>query len=102
MKEEQTSFPLLLSAGSPRDWEELGCPKEVPWGFVEPHDIQARRNHGGQTLQELARRGGLSPAELLCVVTRRHWTAMHAWGDAPHEYAVPELLRLLEVWERSQ
>lgn len=45
--------------------------RSVPWAWVAPHETQARRNHGGQTLERLAERGGLSPVELYCVV--------HAW-----------------------
>ena len=64
-------FPLL----SPGQWQKHVTPvvfdmlpKSVPWSLVERHDDQARKNHGGQSLAELASRGGLSPAELYCVM----------------------------------
>ena len=46
--------------------------KSVPWRIVQRHAWQAKRNHE-QTLERLAERGGLSPAELLCVLNDRHW-----------------------------
>ncbi len=52
--------------------EALGCPRSVPWAIVAPHEEQARRNHG-QSLTRLAERGGLSPAELVAVLTDRSW-----------------------------
>lgn len=42
-------------------------PKWIPWALVEPHAARARKNHG-QTLEQLAARGGLSPFELWCVI----------------------------------
>jgi hypothetical protein len=35
---------------------------------VAPHEAQAQFNHGGQTLERLNERGGLSPYELYAVV----------------------------------
>lgn len=39
----------------------------VPWWAMEPHGKQAERNHG-QTLERLAERGGLGPAEAWWVI----------------------------------
>jgi len=36
----------------------------------------AKRNHGGQTLQRLAERGGLGPCEMLAVMEKRKWESM--------------------------
>lgn len=30
----------------------------VPWGLIAPHERRARANHGGQSLNRLAERGG--------------------------------------------
>lgn len=57
------SFPVLRSH-LPRG---TTCPRSVPWSLVEPHAAQAKTNHS-QTLERLAERGGLSPAELWCLV----------------------------------
>jgi hypothetical protein len=40
-----------------------------------PHEAQAYANHG-QSLERLAQRGGLSPAEALAVVEGRPWKAI--------------------------
>lgn len=40
----------------------------VPWAMIEPHEAQAKRNHGGQTLRRLAERGGLGAAEAVAVL----------------------------------
>lgn len=49
----------------------LDC--SVPWSVVAPFEARAQRNHGGQTLERLADRGGLSPTELWCVVHGVGW-----------------------------
>lgn len=48
----------------------------VPWSVMAPHDWQAKKNHCGQSLEELARRGGLDPTEAICVV--RGWDYFEA------------------------
>lgn len=48
----------------------------IPWGIIAPHEQQAQRNHGGQTLQRLAERGGLSPCEAVAVLEDRSWHRM--------------------------
>jgi hypothetical protein len=45
----------------------------IPWSMIEPYDTQAQINHGGQTLERLAQRGGLGPTEALAVLTDRRW-----------------------------
>lgn len=72
-----------------RELERLGCPRSVPWRLLAPHEKQALRNHG-QTMQRLAERGGLSPAELMCVLEDKHWS--ERVDDAA---AVPDLLRVV-------
>lgn len=41
----------------------MGGPS-LPWAMIAPHEAQAKTNHG-QTLEQLAERGGLSPSEAL-------------------------------------
>lgn len=65
MLAEQRRFPILDAPA--------GCPKSVPWSLVEPHAAQAASNHGGQTLERLAERGGLCPSELYAVVHDQRW-----------------------------
>ena len=42
----------------------------IPWSAIEAHRKQAEGNHG-QTLEVLARRGGLDPAELFLALSDR-------------------------------
>lgn len=69
-------------------------PRAVPWGLVAPHARQAAANHDGQTLEQLAARGGLDVRELLAVLQDRPFynardvpmaaalLALHAANDA--------------------
>ncbi len=54
----------------------------VPWEIFTPEDeAQAKRNHG-QTLGELAGRGGTSICELTAILDHRPWRQeqwLHAW-----------------------
>ena len=40
----------------------------VPWEFMVPHEAQHKANHGGQTLEHMAQRGGLGATESWCCV----------------------------------
>lgn len=46
----------------------------IPWALVAPFEAQAQRNHGGQTLERLAERGGLDESELWCVMHCKLWS----------------------------
>lgn len=48
----------------------------IPWEMIRPHEMQARSNHGGQTLDKLAARGGLGACEALAVLDDRRWERM--------------------------
>lgn len=69
-------FPLLLSYPIAADH-----PRSVPWAFVSPHEKKAMANHGGQTLQRLAERGGLSPRELYAVIHDLPWRQLDGVSD---------------------
>lgn len=45
----------------------LGTNESIDWNLIALHEKQAMENHCGQTLEQLARRHGLSWYELLCV-----------------------------------
>lgn len=76
--EEMKGFPVMLSHVSHRERAQYDdCPKSIPWGVIAPHDSQAQINHGGQTLERLAKRGGLSPDELVAVMEDRKWRPMN-------------------------
>lgn len=61
---ERKLFPVLGSHGAKVDWQ-----------FVADHGKQAHANHY-QTVEHLAKRGGLSWSELAAVVGNRKWSAM--------------------------
>lgn len=65
---DQRMFPVLYHR---LDERGSGLPACVPWSLVAPHERQAQRNHGGQSLERLAQRGGLIPLELYLVVHDR-------------------------------
>lgn len=48
---------------------------QVPMDMLRPHAKQAYRNHG-QTLERLADRGGLAPAEALAILDDRPFEPM--------------------------
>ena len=59
-----------------RDGQDIPeCPNSVPWGLIEPHDAQAKRNHG-QSLRRLSERGGLAPSEAVAVLEDRRYHRM--------------------------
>jgi hypothetical protein len=88
-------FPVLwqsLTLDEKALMQEIGCPKVVPWDFVEPHREQAKRNHA-QTLERLAQRGGLSPSELVAVVTGEGLQSVIGSSDVERSRVLVELLR---------
>ena len=85
-------FPVLWQ-GRPSElaeWRRLSCPKTVPWSLLASNERRAQLNHG-QSLETLAERGGLSPAEIMCVIEDRKLFPVTE-TDAE---AVPRLLVLL-------
>ncbi len=71
-------FPILLSWQDERDFPDY--PRSVPWSFVAPHEKQAEENHD-QSLELLAKRGGLDPSEMLAIVTGKRWNEIDASQD---------------------
>lgn len=59
-------FPVLHS--SHRD----GDAEYIPWEILEPHEAQIYANHG-QSLEQLASRGGLSWREIYAVITDKEF-----------------------------
>ena len=43
----------------------------IPWDMIAPHEAQARTNHCGQSLEQLASLSGLSAKEALAVLENR-------------------------------
>lgn len=83
----------------------------VPWEYMEPHEAMAKKNHG-QTLEQLAKRGGLGCAEAEMCATGCHahgvdWDQQQLKGEwlarAEHVNADYRVLQsqLTEVLERE-
>jgi|SRR5271155_599602 len=97
-------FPVLLSYGERKRF--VDCPRSVPWGLLAPHEAQARINHDGQDLATLARRGGLGPSEMICILRDLHWREMvfdrlHGISEAQERECIEELKRLVASWEST-
>lgn len=65
-----------LSTHTERRFPIMGGPS-IPWSVIAPWDDQARRNHGSQSLERLAQRGGLGPSEAVAVLLGQRWTPDH-------------------------
>lgn len=87
-------YPLLLDSRDRKDYPLL--PETVPLGMVDT--VTARRqacaNHG-QTLDELARRGGLHPVELVAVMDGKPYPVGLGTANlkAHTDWAAAEVLR---------
>lgn len=81
-------FPIITDQSKLSREVRRAWPQTVPWWFVEPARARAKRNHD-QTLEELARRGGLSPQELWCAL---HGHGLFKSGDVPSEEACGQWL----------
>lgn len=80
----RASMPILTSCKSRI--------KSVPWSVIAGHERQALINHG-QTLERLAERGGLSPAEAVAIIGDRKFERMDL-AEAEEQ--------LLKLWRARQ
>lgn len=77
-------FPIMVGREFQKVWGEK---LYILWDSIAPHDAQAQRNHGGQTLARLAERGGLDATEAIAVMNDRDWQrrneqiALHELAD---------------------
>lgn len=67
-------FPIM-GYFSRAKWKYIGG-TSIPWDMISTHEKQAMNNHGGQSLERLDQRGGLSACEALAVLEDRNWTPM--------------------------
>lgn len=72
----------------------------VPWSLVAPHEAQARRNHGGQSLEVLAGRHGLGLIELAFVLLDRPYQRCLPSKPARNK-AREDALRLIKEFVRE-
>ena len=70
--------------------------RAIPWAVIRPHEKQAMRNHGGQTLNRLAERGGLDVTEAVSVLMDQRYTRFVAsWARA-------KLMAMVWAYERDE
>lgn len=70
----------------------------IPWELIAPHDAQAKANHGGQSLEDLAKRGGLCPVEANAVLD----DSRYPWGKAINKAAEERrLIERVEAWKAT-
>lgn len=69
---------------------------EIPFAMIEPHEAQAKRNHG-QTLERLAQRGGLAASEALDIIEGRRWGSAKVCIENEHY-----LINLVRKWRAAQ
>ena len=91
-------FPILLSYRESR--EHPDCPKEVPWALVEPCRVRAQKNHS-QTLERLAERGGLSPAELRCALENKELRHYFPLSSYDAKRAAEDIVWLCDLVKRG-
>jgi hypothetical protein len=72
----------------------------IPWHIIEPHEAQARRNHG-QTLERLAERAGLGLIEMRAVLSDLDYSAVPKATDAEHAGWIREFVRATESKHQS-
>lgn len=75
--------------------------RAVPWAFMAPHEAQAQINHG-QSLNTLARRGGLDclEAEATVLGKKIRWGTSIKAGELSRSPA--NLLKLVLLFERER
>ena len=59
---------------------------DVPWEAIIPFDSMCRKNHGGQSLEHIAERGGLGCAEAWAVVNNMRWQEITDYEDAKRRW----------------
>lgn len=75
----------------------LGTGESIDWNLIAPHEEQAMENHCGQTLEQLARRHGLSWYELLCVLLDKPFTEVKYDKEKNYKKLCQRALVLEEV-----
>lgn len=88
-------FPVLLDYYTSKDLaaSETVCLSSVPWGFMIQFERTARQFHN-QSLERLAERGGLSPNEIVVIITNSH-----DWIRVPVRTAVDFLKQRVAEYE---
>ncbi len=87
------TMPVLMSV---RFGRYLSRKPEIPWAMISPHEARAHKNHS-QSLEELARRGGLGALEALWILDEAGWDS----SRMEEHVAMVELERRIGDWYRA-
>lgn len=68
----------------------------IPWHVLAPHESQAQKNHGGQSLERLAQRGGLSWQEIYAIINDKAWSQIKI---PPMPEAKKAVLEYVSAWK---
>lgn len=82
MNEELKMFPILRIYEDRKNYPDI--PKSIPWPLIEEFRVQIEKNHG-QTLEGLAKRGGLSVEEIHLASEK---LGLNEYSSDPSSYAV--------------
>lgn len=75
-----------------------GAGQTLPWAFVELFGTQIFENHSRQSLEDLARRGGLSIGEIAAAIQGKHPQAHDRYRDVGRCQEI--VAERLQQWER--
>ena len=90
-EKQRRQYPVLGALGEKQQ-------EYIPWDILAPHEARALRNHG-QTLEQLAARGGLGWVEIVWILLDKRW------GGPPNpstDVARSAVLKYVAAWEAEQ
>ncbi len=90
-EKQRRQYPVLGAIGEKRK-------EHIPWDVLAPHEARARRNHG-QTLEQLAARGGLGWVEIVWILLGKPWGGP---PNLPQDVARNAVLKYVAAWEAEQ
>lgn len=91
MEAQRKMYPVLGDLGAKQK-------EYIPWDVLAPHEARASRNHG-QTLEQLAARGGLAWSEIVCILLDKPWKYAQ---NIPTDVARNAVLKYVAAWEAEQ
>ena len=101
MTSKEAQFPVLYT-GMTSLWElHPEWPRSVPWAMMEAVESNCKRNHS-QSVDRLARRGGLSYKEILWAVMGCNWSEVSCMTTEEAAKTVMQLVaRYKQIAEES-
>lgn len=91
-------FPILYGYSEQRQAQQRNWPRTVSLALLAPHERQARINHK-RTLRWLAEFGGLTPVEILAVLTDRDYRDVEGFTV---EQALAGIADRQRTWEQGR